>query len=98
MASDDLSREPRAPGDPEEVRIITVDEIAEASSRPDVATRLPERDLPPPPPLPWPPMVRVDGSLPPPAGEVTDPPWPPPPPMAWARIAAAGRLCSAPRV
>jgi phosphatidate cytidylyltransferase len=50
MASDDLSREPRAPGDPEEVRIITADEIAEASNRPDVATRLPERELPPPPP------------------------------------------------
>jgi len=30
MASDDMSREPRAPGDPEEVRIITADEIAEA--------------------------------------------------------------------
>ena len=50
MASDDMSREPRAPGDPEEVRIITADEIAEASNRPDVATRLPERELPPPPP------------------------------------------------
>ena len=50
MASDDLSREPRAPGDPEEVRIISADEIAEASSRPDVAARLPERELPPPPP------------------------------------------------
>ncbi|MBJ7307093.1 MAG: hypothetical protein JHC63_04390, partial [Acidimicrobiia bacterium] len=61
MASDDLSREPRAPGDPEEVRIITVDEIAEASSRPDVATRLPERDLPPPPP----PVMNVG----PPTGE-----------------------------
>lgn len=50
MASDDLSREPRAPGDPEEVRIITAEEIAEVSNRPDVATRLPERELPPPPP------------------------------------------------
>jgi hypothetical protein len=31
MASDDMSREPRAPGDPEEVRIITADEIADNS-------------------------------------------------------------------
>jgi len=38
MTPDDMSREPRVPGDPEELRIITVDEIAEASSRPDVAT------------------------------------------------------------
>ncbi len=67
MASDDLSREPRAPGDPEEVRIITVDEIAEASSRPDVATRLPERDLPPPPP----PVMNVG----PPTGEHEMPHW-----------------------
>ena len=61
MAPDDMYREPRVPGDPEEVRIITVDEIAEASSRPDVATRLPERDLPPPPP----PVMNVG----PPTGE-----------------------------
>ncbi len=61
MAPDDLSREPRAPGDPEEVRIITAEEIAEASSRPDVATRLPERELPPPPP----PVMNVG----PPTGE-----------------------------
>ena len=67
MASDDLSREPRAPGDPEEVRIITVAEIAEASSRPDVATRLPERDLPPPPP----PVMNVG----PPTGEHEMPHW-----------------------
>jgi len=67
MAPDDLSREPRAPGDPEEVRIITVDEIAEASSRPDVATRLPERDLPPPPP----PVMNVG----PPTGEHEMPHW-----------------------
>ena len=67
MASDDLSREPRAPGDPEEVRIITVDEIAEASSRPDVATRLPARDLPPPPP----PVMNVG----PPTGEHEMPHW-----------------------
>lgn len=67
MASDDLSREPRAPGDPEEVRIMTVDEIAEASSRPDVATRLPERDLPPPPP----PVMSVG----PPTGEHEMPHW-----------------------
>ena len=50
MASEDLSREPREPGDPEEVRLITADEIAEVSRRPDVAARLPERELPPPPP------------------------------------------------
>lgn len=67
MASDDLSREPRAPGDPEEVRIITADEIAEASRRPDVATRLPERDLPPPPP----PVMNVA----PPTGEHEMPHW-----------------------
>lgn len=67
MASDDLSREPRAPGDPEEVRIITADEIAEASSRPDVATRLPERELPPPPP----PVMNVG----PPTGEHEMPHW-----------------------
>lgn len=67
MAPDDLSREPRAPGDPEEVRIITVDEIAEASSRPDVATRLPARDLPPPPP----PVMNVG----PPTGEHEMPHW-----------------------
>ena len=67
MAPDDLSREPRAPGDPEEVRIITVDEIAEASSRPDIATRLPERDLPPPPP----PVMNVG----PPTGEHEMPHW-----------------------
>jgi len=67
MAPDDLSREPRAPGDPEEVRIITVDEIAEASSRPDVATRLPERELPPPPP----PVMNVG----PPTGEHEMPHW-----------------------
>ena len=67
MAPDDLSREPRAPGDPEEVRIITVEEIAEASSRPDVATRLPERELPPPPP----PVMNVG----PPTGEHEMPHW-----------------------
>jgi len=67
MASDDLSREPRAPGDPEVVRIITADEIAEASSRPDVATRLPERELPPPPP----PVMNVG----PPTGEHEMPHW-----------------------
>jgi len=67
MASDDLSREPRAPGDPEEVRIITADEIAEASNRPDVATRLPQRDLPPPPP----PVMNVG----PPTGEHELPHW-----------------------
>jgi phosphatidate cytidylyltransferase len=67
MASDDFSREPRAPGDPEEVRIITADEIAEASSRPDVASRLPERELPPPPP----PVMNV-GS---PTGEHEMPHW-----------------------
>jgi phosphatidate cytidylyltransferase len=67
MAPDDLSREPRAPGDPEEVRIITADEIAEASNRPDVATRLPERELPPPPP----PVMNV-GS---PTGEHQMPHW-----------------------
>lgn len=67
MASDDLSREPRAPGDPEEVRIITADEIAEASNRPDVATRLPERELPPPPP----PVMNVG----PPTGEHEMPHW-----------------------
>lgn len=67
MASDDLSREPRAPGDPEEVRIIAADEIAEASSRPDVATRLPERELPPPPP----PVMNVG----PPTGEHEMPHW-----------------------
>jgi phosphatidate cytidylyltransferase len=67
MAPDDLSREPRAPGDPEEVRIITADEIAEASSRPDVATRLPERELPPPPP----PVMNVG----PPTGEHEMPHW-----------------------
>lgn len=67
MAPDDLSREPRAPGDPEEVRIITVDEIAEASRRPDVATRLPGRDLPPPPP----PVMNVG----PPTGEHEMPHW-----------------------
>ena len=67
MASDDLSREPRAPGDPEEVRIITAEEIAEVSSRPDVATRLPERDLPPPPP----PVMNVG----PPTGEHEMPHW-----------------------
>jgi len=67
MAPDDLSREPRAPGDPEEVRIITVDEIAEASSRPDVAARLPERELPPPPP----PVMNVG----PPTGEHEMPHW-----------------------
>jgi len=67
MTSDDLSREPRAPGDPEEVRIITADEIAEASNRPDVATRLPERELPPPPP----PVMNVG----PPTGEHEMPHW-----------------------
>ncbi len=67
MAPDDLSREPRALGDPEEVRIITVEEIAEASSRPDVATRLPERELPPPPP----PVMNVG----PPTGEHEMPHW-----------------------
>jgi len=67
MAPDDLSREPRAPGDPEEVRIITAEEIAEASSRPDVATRLPERELPPPPP----PVMNVG----PPTGEHEMPHW-----------------------
>jgi len=67
MAPDDLSREPRAPGDPEEVRIITADEIAEASNRPDVATRLPERELPPPPP----PVMNVG----PPTGEHEMPHW-----------------------
>ena len=67
MASDDMSREPRAPGDPEEVRIITADEIAEASNRPDVATRLPERELPPPPP----PVMNVG----PPTGEHEMPHW-----------------------
>jgi phosphatidate cytidylyltransferase len=67
MAPDDLSREPRVPGDPEEVRIITVDEIAEASSRPDFATRLPERELPPPPP----PVMNVG----PPTGEHEMPHW-----------------------
>ena len=67
MASDDLSREPRAPGDPEVVRIITADEIAEASSRPDVATQLPERELPPPPP----PVMNVG----PPTGEHEMPHW-----------------------
>jgi len=67
MAPDDLSREPRAPGDPEQVRIITAEEIAEVSSRPDVATRLPERDLPPPPP----PVVNVG----PPTGEHEMPHW-----------------------
>ena len=67
MASDDMSREPRAPGDPEEVRIITADEIAEASKRPDVATRLPERELPPPPP----PVMNVG----PPTGEHEMPHW-----------------------
>jgi phosphatidate cytidylyltransferase len=67
MAPDDLSREPRPPGDPEEVRIITVEEIAEASSRPDVATRLPERELPPPPP----PVMNVG----PPTGEHEMPHW-----------------------
>ena len=50
MTSDDLSHEPRDADDAEEVRIISADEIAEASSRPDVAARLPERELPPPPP------------------------------------------------
>ncbi|MEX1217113.1 MAG: phosphatidate cytidylyltransferase [Acidimicrobiales bacterium] len=67
MAPDDLSREPRAPGDPEEVRIITAEEIAEASNRPDVASRLPSRDLPPPPP----PVMNVG----PPTGEVEMPHW-----------------------
>ena len=67
MAPDDMSREPRVLGDPEEIRIITVDEIAEASSRPDVATRLPERDLPPPPPL----VMNVG----PPTGEHEMPHW-----------------------
>ena len=67
MASDDLSREPRAPGDPEEVRIITAEEIAEVSSRPDVAARLPERELPPPPP----PVMNVG----PPTGEHEMPHW-----------------------
>lgn len=66
MAPDDLSREPRAPGDPEQVRIITAEEIEEISSRPDVATRLPERDLPPPPPV-----VNVG----PPTGEHEMPHW-----------------------
>lgn len=67
MAPDDLSREPRAPGDPEEVRIITAEEIAEVSSRPDIATRLPQRDLPPPPP----PVMNVG----PPTGEHEMPHW-----------------------
>ena len=67
MAPDDLSREPRAPGDPEQVRIITAEEIEEIAGRPDVATRLPERDLPPPPP----PVVNVG----PPTGEHEMPHW-----------------------
>jgi phosphatidate cytidylyltransferase len=62
MAPDDLSREPRPPGDPEGVKILSAEEVAAAVNRPDVATRIPAREPANPPP---PPVVNVG----PPTGE-----------------------------